>query len=311
MTHPFVSICTVTYNRRHFIPLLIKCIEHQTYPHDKIEWIIIDDGTDPIDDLINNVPIYQVKYFRYDTKMPLGEKRNLMNQKCSGDIIIYMDDDDYYPPSRVSHAVESLQSNPQMLVAGCSEMHMWYDKKMYKCGPYGKFHSTAATLAFKKQLLETHRYENKRNFTEEPDFLKKYTTPLIQLDTLKTILVIAHEQNTLDKKCLIDNQREHGVTESPFTIDSFVGAHELKNAYLLNVHHLIKNYEMGNIKHKPDVERDLNERNTAKLARQLVVANEEQKSIIKRHEKMLKDQTITIQAQMKEIRLLKQGNLKK
>ena len=25
---------------------MIKCFEHQTYPKDKIEWIIIDDGTE-------------------------------------------------------------------------------------------------------------------------------------------------------------------------------------------------------------------------------------------------------------------------
>ena len=29
-----------------------------------------------------------------------------------------MDDDDYYPPCRVSHAVETLQANPEALVVG-------------------------------------------------------------------------------------------------------------------------------------------------------------------------------------------------
>ena len=48
---PFVSICTPTYNRRPFIPYTIKCFNHQDYPMDKIEWIIIDDGTDKIEDL--------------------------------------------------------------------------------------------------------------------------------------------------------------------------------------------------------------------------------------------------------------------
>ena len=43
---PFVSICTPTFNRRPFIPYMIKCFEHQTYPKDRMEWIIIDDGTD-------------------------------------------------------------------------------------------------------------------------------------------------------------------------------------------------------------------------------------------------------------------------
>jgi glycosyltransferase involved in cell wall biosynthesis len=57
---PFVSICTPTFNRRPFFPYIIKCFENQTYPKDKMEWIIIDDGTDKIEDLVKDIP--QVKY---------------------------------------------------------------------------------------------------------------------------------------------------------------------------------------------------------------------------------------------------------
>lgn len=70
----------------------------QIYPKDRMEWIIIDDGTDKIEDMLKDVP--QIKYFKYDTKMTLGRKRNLMHEKCKGDIIVYMDDDDYYPPEK-------------------------------------------------------------------------------------------------------------------------------------------------------------------------------------------------------------------
>jgi glycosyltransferase involved in cell wall biosynthesis len=57
-----------------------------------------------------------------------------MHNKCSGDIIIYMDDDDYYPPERISHAVQTLQDNPSFLIAGCSEMYVYFDskQKMYR-----------------------------------------------------------------------------------------------------------------------------------------------------------------------------------
>ena len=52
---------------------MIKCFEHQTYPKDRIEWIIIDDGTDPIEDLVKDID--QVKYFYYEEKMLLGKKK--------------------------------------------------------------------------------------------------------------------------------------------------------------------------------------------------------------------------------------------
>ena len=62
---PFVSVCTPTFNRRPFIPFTIKCFNHQDYPKDHIEWIIIDDGSDPIEDLVKDIP--QVKYYKYTT----------------------------------------------------------------------------------------------------------------------------------------------------------------------------------------------------------------------------------------------------
>ena len=66
---PFVSICTPTFNRRPFIKYMIKCFMAQDYPKDRMEWIIVDDGTDKIGDLVQDIP--QVKYFSYDVKMCL------------------------------------------------------------------------------------------------------------------------------------------------------------------------------------------------------------------------------------------------
>ena len=189
---PFVSICTPTFNRRPFFPYIIKCFENQTYPKDRMEWIIIDDGTDKIEDIVSHVP--QVKYFRYDKKMSLGKKRNISHDMAKGDIIVYMDDDDYYPPDRVSHAIEMLNKNPNILCAGSSEMYIYFKHihKMYQFGPYGPNHATAATFAFRKELLKQTRYDENAAVAEEKHFLKGYTIPFVQLDPMKCILVFSH-----------------------------------------------------------------------------------------------------------------------
>ena len=57
---PFVSICTPTFNRRPFWDMAIKCFDDYDYPKDRMEWIIIDDGTDKVEDLVSHIP--QVKY---------------------------------------------------------------------------------------------------------------------------------------------------------------------------------------------------------------------------------------------------------
>ena len=275
---PFVSLCTPTFNRRPFIPFLIKCFEHQTYPKDRIEWIIIDDGTDPIEDLIKDIP--QIKYFYYDEKMLLGKKRNLMHTKCSGDIIIYMDDDDYYPPERISHAVDTLQQNPQFLIAGSSEMHIYFDSRnaVYQCGPYKQYHSTAATFAFKKELLSQTNYDDAVALAEEHKFTKGYTIPLIQLDPMKSILVFSHKHNSLNKEKLLENPEQTKTLLSPYNVDDFIKDPILKQFYMFDMNTLLENYKPGRPENKP------------KLLEQIKKMEEERAKRLEDHNKMLQSQ---------------------
>lgn len=53
---PLVSVLTPTYNRRDFIDYSRKCLESQDYPIQRIEWIVLDDGTDKIEDLVSHLP---------------------------------------------------------------------------------------------------------------------------------------------------------------------------------------------------------------------------------------------------------------
>ena len=250
---PFVSVCTPTFNRRPFIPYMIKCFEHQDYPKSNIEWIIIDDGTDNIEDLVINIP--QVKYFKYNKKMPLGKKRNIMHEKSCGDIIVYMDDDDYYPPQRISHAVSMLSNNKKALCAGSSEIYIWFKhiQKMYQFGPYNENHATAGTFAFKRELLKEHSYENHAALAEEKHFLKNYTVPFVQLEPKKVILVFSHEHNTFDKRKLLENPNPNFIKESDKTVDDFVKEPELKDFYMNQIDDLLKDYEPGKPSMKPDV----------------------------------------------------------
>lgn len=257
---PFVSICTPTFNRRPFYEMIIQCFNHQTYPKDRMEWIIIDDGTDKIEDLVKHIP--QVKYFKYEERMNLGKKRNLMHEKSKGDIIVYMDDDDYYPPERVSHAVETLQKNPQAMVAGSSEMYIYFKhiNKMYQFGPYGPNHATAATFAFRREYLKHSKYEDGAALAEERHFLKGYTTPFVQMDPLKTILVFSHIHNSFDKKKLLQEQGPNPfVKESTKTIEDFVKEPAIREFFMAKVENLLDSYEPGRPENKPEVLKQIQE----------------------------------------------------
>ena len=271
---PYVSVCTPTFNRRPFIESMIRCFDHQIYPKDRMEWIIIDDGTDKIDDLVKTHP--NVKYYAYDEKMSLGKKRNLMHAKSCGDIIVYMDDDDYYPPERVSHAVEVLMANPSVMCAGSSEIYIYFKHlaKMFQFGPYAPNHATAGTFAFKRELLMHTKYDETACLAEERKFLKDYSIPMVQLNPMKVILVFSHEHNTFDKRKLIEHPNPEVVKETTKTLDDFMvgeSAPELKRFFVDELDNLLKYYEPGLPKMKPDVIKQ-----TAELEKNMIAIMKQQ-----------------------------------
>ena len=256
--YPLVSVCTPTFNRRPFIPTMFECFKNQTYPKDRIEWIIVDDGTDRIKDLVESSGINQIKYFELPQKVSLGEKRNYMHSKATGSIIVYMDDDDYYPPERVSHAVDKLMDNREALCAGSSEIYIYFKhiKKMIQFGPYGPNHATAGTFAFRVELLKQTKYQDHAAVAEEREFLKGYTIPFVQLDPMKTILCFSHEQNTFDKRKLLNNPHPDFVKESPKKVTDFIRLEKeatIKKFFMEEIDPLLEKYEPGNPKMKPDV----------------------------------------------------------
>lgn len=256
---PFVSVCTPTYNRRPFIPYIIKIFNQQTYPLERMEWIVVDDGTDPVEDLFKSVP--QVNYIRVNDKITLGKKRNMMHDYAKGEIIVYMDDDDYYPPERVQHAVETLQANPKAMASGSSKIYIYFkhNKTMYTFGPYGPNHATAGTFAFRRELTETSRYNDDAAIAEEKEFLKNYTVPFVQLDPRKTILVFSHEHNTFDKRRLLETPNPKIIQKSPLKVKDFVKDTEVRQFFMEDIEPLLKEYEPGRPEMKPDVLKQIKE----------------------------------------------------
>ena len=161
--------------------------------------------------------------------MKLGRKRNYMHEKAKGDIIIYMDDDDYYPPERVNHAVNRLRSQPHALAAGSSVVYIYFKDtdQIWQFGPYGPNHATAGTFAFHRRLLLQTKYDDDAEMAEEKQFLKNYSIPFVQLDPMKSILVFAHDHNTFDKRRLLVNYnpdyvRKTGMKPKVFIKDKAV-----------------------------------------------------------------------------------------
>ncbi|CAB4573385.1 MAG: glycosyltransferase [Actinobacteria bacterium] len=196
---PTVSLVTATYNRRKFFPALIQMVKNQDYPLELIEWVILDDGSDKIGDLFVGLP--WVKYHALEEKINIGTKRNILNRLATHEIVVNLDDDDYYPSTRVSEAVKKLTSSKKV-AGGCTTLYVYFvdTKDIYCIGPFGDNHSTNGPLAYFNTYGRSHRYVENVTQAEEASFMENYTIPMAQFDPIKTMLVLAHKENTFDKR---------------------------------------------------------------------------------------------------------------
>lgn len=216
-----VSIITITqYGRFESFKILFEMLKRQTYKN-IIEWIIVEGSQNNHDATMNERDILRfleeeesaftaqldIHYIEY-TGNVLGELRNLGNKMASCDIIVCMDDDDYYPPTRVQHAVTVLcDPDTNFLIGGVSDMYIYdfFLNKIYKfCsdGAFGDYHSTNNCMAYKREYLLENEHDKLAKNAEERSFTKNYTNPLVQFDSLQTLICISHSSNTFNKRQL-------------------------------------------------------------------------------------------------------------
>ena len=207
----FVSVITATKNRSHFLPALVECYQSQTWPHADMEWIILDDGDVAdqekgqlfIEDWIAETKIPNLHYFTSCIPVPTGRKLNELVHMAQGDIIIVMDDDDWYSPHRVASAVAAFRAHPEIGIAGCSKVYMQFEEDpeaLWVAGPYHDRHALHCTMAFRKGYFATHSYDNEEVCAVERQVTNNFTEPMIQLNPRRTILHKIHSSNTYKEK---------------------------------------------------------------------------------------------------------------
>lgn len=116
---PPISIVTLIYNRKKFFDLACHSLMISDYPKDKIEWIIVDDSDDPMEqnsDMIvsvaNSTTSFKIVYVPLTGKRPISDKRNIGVDKATSNIILFMDDDDHYPETSIRRRVGWLTGHP-------------------------------------------------------------------------------------------------------------------------------------------------------------------------------------------------------
>jgi hypothetical protein len=226
---PNVSILTITRDRRPFIPLAKYNFIAQTYPQEKLEWIIVDDGKDQIKDLISDLP--NIKYVLVDEPLTIGEKRNLGVSMAAYDIIVMMDDDDVYPNNSILSRVAHMLAEPKKeclfsTTIPCYEIHE--SKSFMNVPPMTLPMServSEATLCFTKKFWEAGKFPDKQ-VGEGDAFIHDREHMCRELSPQDVIVSLVHKKNTSSRKppsMEEPNGSHYGFSDELFTLISEIG----------------------------------------------------------------------------------------
>jgi len=156
-----------TWNRRNFIPAAIDCFLKQTY--ENRELVILDDGEEPIEDLIPKDE--RIRYKFEDRRHSTGAKRNRVVEMSQGDIICHWDDDDWSAADRITFQVDLLKKSSKP-VTGFSHLLFWdcteQQAKRFRAAIDGYVCGT--TLCYTKEFWQAHRFRDKQQSSDN-DFV--------------------------------------------------------------------------------------------------------------------------------------------
>lgn len=116
MELPLVSVIIPTYNYAHYILKAIDSLRHQSYPWNKIEIVVIDDGsTDNTGELLNSHRANGELVYIYQENHGKAHATKRAIQECSGKYIFNLDADDYFLPDKISKFVEVFESDLEVV----------------------------------------------------------------------------------------------------------------------------------------------------------------------------------------------------
>lgn len=181
---PLISIITPSYNQAEYLEKTIKSVVNQKYPH--LEYWIFDGGS--TDGSVAIIKRYAKKYpqiIKWVSKKDKGQVDALNKglKKVTGDIVAYINSDDYYLPGAFQAVVKYFKNNPskQWLVGGCqiTDKGLAWSFTIKKLMPFGRFKffhylfnwvNQPAVFLKKELVKEVGEFDKKLDFAFDYDY---------------------------------------------------------------------------------------------------------------------------------------------
>lgn len=197
---PGVTIITPTRNREWIFSLPLFCFQRMVYPADKLEWIIIDSSDD--EELKHILPASddRIRYVHVDEPCTVAHKRNIGCKLAKHDIIVHMDDDDYYPPESILARVKLLVGHEDVGCVGCSRIAIYSlleDKSLIASD--GHMSLSEASMAYKKSFWKEQQFDPGCERGEYRSFLQNRLNKVMDIPYIFIICASHHGRNMTER----------------------------------------------------------------------------------------------------------------
>lgn len=169
---PLVSALVNTYNHQRFIAQAIQSVLDQDFPADQMEIIVVDDGsTDHTSEIIRPF-LPRIRYIHKENGGQVSAF-NVGVAESRGEILAFLDGDDWWAPKKISSVVAAFEKNPSIGSVG----HAYYEVDENGC-ILGTMSPTSNTMGLKdfhiaqisyslRVFLGTSRFAIRRSVLEK------------------------------------------------------------------------------------------------------------------------------------------------
>lgn len=226
---PLVSVIITTYKRPSMLKRAIKSVLNQSYKD--IELIIVDDnnpetqGRKETEIIMNEFKLFlNIKYVKHTKNLNGAAARNTGIRSSKGEIICFLDDDDWYLKEKIKKQVNYLIQHPEYDAVYCG----WErDNKEYTFSGKGDLTFemlsrtnpiiTNSIMMKKEAAINCGGWDERFLRSQEPAFLLRYFNCGYRIGVIKEILV---------KFDISDRSNMSNASQNEKDIDFFLSVHQ-------------------------------------------------------------------------------------
>lgn len=129
-----VSVIVPTYNRPELLARALESIAAQTYPN--VEAVVVNDGGENVRDIVAGFDFVRNRWHFVNAGLPSA--RNTGLEEAQGDLIAYLDDDDWFYPQHVATLVQALSEGHRAAYTDADVVHPGAAPRLYMSNDYSR-----------------------------------------------------------------------------------------------------------------------------------------------------------------------------